>query len=125
MNLRLKIDERYKNSIKSKNTDEINTLRLIKSAIKDKDIENRTAKKNEEINDKQILNLLQSLIKQRKDSIDSFMQAKRTDLVEKEENEIKIINTFLPKQLDENEIKSIIEQFIKENNISSIKQMGI
>ena len=125
MDLRAKIDESYKNSIKSKNSLETDTLRLIRSAIKDKDIENRGLGKPAEINEQQILSLLQTLIKQRKDSIESFKVAARNDLIEKEEKEIKIINLFLPKQLDEEEVKKIIEQYVNENKLSSIKQMGI
>ena len=85
MNLRKQIEEKYVNAIKSKNADETNALRLIKSAIKDKDIANRTSENNTEINDQQILVLLQSLIKQRKESIDSFKVASREDLIAKEQ----------------------------------------
>tara|TARA_Y100000741_G_scaffold114903_1_gene86216 strand:+ start:92 stop:568 length:477 start_codon:yes stop_codon:yes gene_type:complete len=125
MNLRAKIDESYKNSIKSKNSFETDTLRLIRSAIKDKDIENRGSGKPAEINEQQILLLLQTLIKQRKDSIESFKVAARNDLVEKEEREIEIINLFLPNQLGEEEIKDIVEKYVNEHKLSSIKQMGV
>ena len=112
MDLRTQIDEKYKTSFKSKKTEEINALRLIRSAIKDKDIENRTIGNNELINDQQIINLLQNLVKQRRDSIDSFKIASRNDLIEKEKKEIEIINQFLPVQLNEDEIRLIIEKFI-------------
>ena len=124
MDLRTQIDEKYKTSFKSKKTEEINALRLIRSAIKDKDIENRTIGNNELINDQQIINLLQNLVKQRRDSIDSFKIASRNDLVEKEKKEIEIINQFLPKQLNEDEIRLIIEKFISDNKLTSIKEMG-
>ena len=124
MTLRIQIEEKYKASIKSKNTVAINTLRLIKSAIKDKDIENRTGDNKGEINDQQILNLLQYLIKQRKDSIESFKAASRNDLVEQEQKEIEIINQFLPKQLNIEDIEKIIKKFVEDNNLSSIKDMG-
>ena len=88
MNLRTSIEERYKEAVKSKNFEKANTLRLIKSAIKDKDIENRTNESNNEINDNQIMALLQNLIKQRKDSIESFKTASRDDLIVKEQFEI-------------------------------------
>ena len=125
MNLRAKIDESYKNSIKSKNSFETDTLRLIRSAIKDKDIENRGSGKPAEINEQQILLLLQTLIKQRKDSIESFKVAARNDLVEKEEREIEIINLFLPNQLGEEEIKDIVEKYVNEHKLSSIKRPKI
>ena len=123
MNLRTSIEERYKEALKSKNLDNTNTLRLIKSAIKDKDIESRTSESSKQINDHQILALLQNLIKQRKDSIESFKIASRDDLIVKEELEIDLISQFLPKQLNERETEEIIIQMIKKQNFSSIKDM--
>ena len=124
MSLREQIDAKYKSSVKSKNTNEINTLRLIKSAIQNQEIENRSVNNPIEINDQQILGLMQNLIKQRRDSIESFKSANRTDLIELENKEIEIINQFLPKQLNEEEIKKIIVNFLKDNNLSSLKDMG-
>ena len=124
MSLREQIDAKYKSSVKSKNTNEINTLRLIKSAIQNQEIENRSVNNPIEINDQQILGLMQNLIKQRRDSIESFKSANRTDLIEIENKEIEIINQFLPKQLNEEETKKIIVNFLKDNNLSSLKDMG-
>ena len=124
MDLRTQIDEKYKIVFKSKNTLEITTLKLIRSAIKDKDIESRSAGYNKPINDQQIISVHQNLVKQRRDSIKSFKTALRNDLVDKEKQEIEIINQFLPKQLNEDEVRKIIEKFISDNNISSIKEMG-
>ena len=125
MNLQVIIENRYKNSIKSKNLDEVNTLRLIKNAIKNKEIENRTSKLDEEINDQQILTLLQTLIKQRKDSIESFKIASREDLIAIEQFEIDLISQFLPQQLNEQETKIIVKKIIDEKNLSSLKDMSI
>ncbi len=124
MKLRNLIEEKYKDSIKSKQSSKTNTLRLIKSAIKDKDIENRSKNQEEEIDDKQIMNLLQSLIKQRKDSIESFKSASRDDLIEKEQEEIDLISQFLPKQLSQTEIESAIQKIIQENKLDTVKDMG-
>ena len=124
MSLRLKIEENYKNAIKNKNNNEINTLRLIKSAIKDKDIESRAKNKEEGISETEIMSLLQSLIKQRKDSIDSFKQASRDDLIEIEQSEINIISEFLPKQKDQEETEILIKKIINEKNYETIKDMG-
>ena len=124
MNLRASIEERYKEAVKSKNFEKANTLRLIKSAIKDKDIENRTNESNNEINDNQIMALLQNLIKQRKDSIESFKTASRDDLIVKEQFEIDLISQFLPNQLNERETEEIIVEMIKKQNFSSLKDMG-
>ena len=122
MNLKDKIDTHYKNSIKEKDSNSINTLRLIRSAIKDKEISLRS--KNEEITEENILAILQNLIKQRKDSIEAFAKANRDDLINNETNEIKVIEIFLPKQINENETKLIIEKIIKDNNFTSLKDMG-
>ena len=124
MNLRASIEDRYKEAIKSKNLDDTNALRLIKSAIKDKDIENRTSESKKEINDHQITSLLQNLIKQRKDSIESFKTASRDDLIVKEQLEIDLIIQFLPKQLNERETEEIIKEIIKKQSFSSLKDMG-
>ena len=98
-------------------------MRLIKSAIIDKDIENRTSESNNEINNNQIMVLLQNLIKQRKDSIESFKTASRDDLIVKEQFEIDLISRFLPKQLNERETEEIIIEMIKKQNFSSLKDM--
>ena len=123
MNLRTSIEERYKEAVKSKNLEKTNTLRLIKSAIKDKDIENRTSESNNEINNNQIMVLVQNLIKQRKDSIESFKAASRDDLIVIEQFEIDLISQFLPKQLNERETEEIIIEMIKKQNFSSLKDM--
>ena len=125
MGLRIIIEEKYKKALKSKKFDEVNTLRLIKSAIKYKDIDNRTGNSKEELNDQQILSLLQSLIKQRKDSIDSFKIALRSDLIAKEQLEIDLIKQFLPQQLNETETNNIIKKIIKEQNYSSLIDLGV
>tara|TARA_Y100000590_G_C14955677_1_gene726662 strand:- start:52 stop:513 length:462 start_codon:yes stop_codon:yes gene_type:complete len=124
MSLRIKIEENYKNAIKDKNNNEINTLRLIKSAIKDKDIESRTKNKEEGITEAEIMSLLQNLIKQRKDSIESFKKASRDDLIAIEQSEINIISEFLPKQKNQEETEILIDKIISEKNYESIKDMG-
>ena len=124
MSLRNKIDEDYKHSIKNKDQQKIDTLRLIRSAIKDKDISYRTNENKEGINDTEILSLLISLIKQRKDSIDQFQKAKRDDLIKSEQDEIEIIKEYLPQQKTQEETEKIINEIIKSNNLESIKDMG-
>ena len=122
MSLVDKINEKYKVSIKEKDNNAINTLRLIKSAIKDKEISLRSSQ--EMLLDKDILSLLQNMIKQRKDSIEAFTKANRSDLIEKEESEVSIIEKFLPQQLSQDQTTKIIEKIIKENNLTSIKDMS-
>ena len=124
MNLRNKIDDDYKKSIKDKDQNKTNTLRLIKSAIKDKDISERSGSNKEGISDTIILSLLLSLIKQRKDSIEQFQKANRDDLIKKEKDEIDIINKYLPKQKSAEETENIVDELIKSHNLDSIKDMG-
>ena len=124
MSLRVIIEDKYKNAVKEKNTIEINTLRLIKSAIKDKDISIRSGDNNKGIVDLEILSLLQNLIKQRKYSIDSFKVASREDLIAVEQGEIDVISQLLPQQLNEEDTEKLIEKIISENNFSTLKDMG-
>ena len=124
MSLRNKIDEDYKHSIKNKDQKKIDTLRLIRSAIKDKDISFRTSENNEGINDSEILSLLLNLIKQRNDSIEQFQKAKRDDLIKNEKSEIEVIKDYLPQQKTQEETEKIINEIISSNNLESIKDMG-
>ena len=124
MSIREDIEKKYKQSLKERNVNLTNTTRLIKSAIKNKDIAARSFETKEEIKDQEILSLLQNLIKQRKDSIESFKIADRQDLIEKEQSEIQIINLFLPQQKNEKETENIINQLIQEQNFNSLKDMG-
>ena len=124
MSIREDIEKKYKQSLKERKVNLTNTIRLIKSAIKNKDIAARTLGTKEEIKDQEILSLLQNLIKQRKDSIESFKIADRQDLIEKEQSEIQIINLFLPQQKNDKEIENIINQLIQEQNLNSLKDMG-
>ena len=124
MSLRNTIDEDYKKAIKNKEQDITNTLRLIKSAIKDKDISSRTIENREGISEEEILSLLINLIKQRKDSIEQFEKAGREDLIKNEQSEIDVINQYLPKQKSEDETKEIVDELIKTHNIEKLKDMG-
>jgi len=124
MSVRNNIDEDYKKAIKNKEQDKINALRLIRSAIKDKDISLRSSDNKEGISNPEILILLISLIKQRKDSIEQFQKANRDDLIKNEQNEIDVINQYLPNQKTEEEIETIIDNLIKANNLENLKDIG-
>ena len=100
------------------------TLRLILAAVKDSDIENRTKKKGDTISDQQILLLLQNMVKQRKESVDIYSKAGRTDLKKREEKEIEIINSFLPKQITTDELEKIIIKAMSELDCLSLKDLG-
>lgn len=120
--------ENIKNSLDTslKKRDEVSTatLRLILAAIKDHDIQFRSKKKGEHISDEEILNLLQNMIKQRKESVKIYSEAGRTDLKKREEKEIEIIESFLPKQIKADELEQIILSSIKELDCESLKDLG-
>ena len=124
MSLREKINEQFNNALKSKNKTLVSTFRLILAAIKERDIANRTSGKKEEVKDQEIIKVLQKMKKQRQDSADLSKKGERPELLEIEEAEIKIIDTFLPKQLSEEETKKICEEIIASTGASSIKDMG-
>jgi uncharacterized protein YqeY len=123
MSLQTKIEEKLNQSLKNKDKDLYPTLRLIVSAIKDAVIANRT-KENKGLSDQDIMGLLKKMVKQRNESCLVYKQAGRTELLESESKEIEIINSFLPKQLSEEETKKICEEIIKKVGASSIKDMG-
>ena len=124
MSLREKINEQFNAALKSKNKTLISTLRLILAAIKERDIANRTAEKKEVVKDPEIIKVLRKMKKQRQDSVVLYKKGERQELLEAEEVEIKIIDTFLPKQLNEEETKKICKEVIKSLGASSIKDMG-
>ena len=125
MDIREKISKNLKDAMIKKETNLVNTLRLMLAAIKERDIISKGKGHDVEVNDKVIISLLQSMIKQRKGSIELYVQGNREDLVKKEENEIKIISNFLPSQLSKEEIDEIINNTIKLNEVNSMKDMGI
>tara|TARA_B100000524_G_scaffold342019_1_gene236669 strand:- start:6 stop:470 length:465 start_codon:yes stop_codon:yes gene_type:complete len=124
MKIRETVSKNLKDAMIKKDTNLVSALRLILAAIKDKDIISKGKGQNSEVNDKEIISLLQSMIKQRKGSIELYMKANRVDLANKEQNEIKIISNFLPTQLSNKEIDEIINNTIKSHDINSAKEMG-
>ena len=118
--IKLKLNECLKNQDKKS----ISTLRLVLAAVKDRDIAARSNGNNSGISDDEIKLLLQTMIKQRKESADIYEKAGRLELLDSENKEIEIISCFLPKQMTNVEISEAIEKIIKETDASSIKDMG-
>ena len=118
--IKLKLNE----CLKDQDKKSISTLRLVLAAVKDRDIAARSNGNNSGISDDEIKLLLQTMIKQRKESADIYEKAGRLELLESENKEIEIISCFLPKQMTNDEISEAIEKLIKETNASSIKDMG-
>ena len=111
--------------MKEKKQLRVSTLRMINASIKDLEISQRINKQTEDASDTDIISILVKMVKQRKESAETYKQGNRDDLYKKEIEEIKIIEEFLPKQLSEDEIIKIIEDLISQNNISDISGMGL
>ena len=123
MSLKTQIEDKLNTALKAKDKNTYPTLRLIVSAIKDAEIAGRS-KGQKEIKDSDITGILKKMIKQRNESCEVYKKAGRTELLESETKEINVINTFLPKQLSEEETKKICEEVIKSVGASSMKDMG-
>ena len=124
MSLRDKIDNDYKNALKSKDKNKISTYRLILSGVKDLDINNRSGPNKKETDDEDIKKLLKKMIKQRSESIEIYKKNNRSDLLEIEQGELDVLSEYLPKQLSEEDTKKICEEIIKSSGASSIRDMG-
>ena len=122
--LREQITEAMKDAMRARDTETVSTVRMILAGIKDKDIAARPGGNTSGIGDPEILSLLQSMVKQRRESVALYRQGNRTDLVEKEEGEIAVIERFLPKQMDAAETDAAITAAIAEAGAGSIKDMG-
>ena len=124
MSLREKIETEYKSAVKSKNKYEISTYRLILSGIKDLDISNRSGPNKKETDDSDITKLIKKMIKQRSESIEVYKKNDRGDLLKIEQEEVKILSNYIPKQLGQDETKKICEEIINKLELKSIKDMG-
>jgi hypothetical protein len=121
--LRARFTTEMKEAMKAGDKDRLATVRMIQAALKDKDIEARGNGKDP-ISDEEILSLLQKMIKQRTESAAVYEQGGRPELAGNERAEIAIIETFLPKQMDEAEMKAAVEAAILETGAAGPKDMG-
>ena len=124
MSLREKIQNDYKNALKSKDKNKISTYRLILAGIKDLDINNRSGSQKKETGDEDIKKLLKKMIKQRTESIDVYKKNNRNDLLEIEQGEVFVLSGYLPKQLNDEDTKKICSDIISSSGASSLKDMG-
>jgi uncharacterized protein YqeY len=124
MGLRDQINDSLKAAMKAGDKRRISTLRLMNSAIKDRDILNRTAGPDAGVGDAQLVELFAKMVKQRQESLDIYEKAGRNELADQEREEIAIIQSYMPKQLGEEEIKVAIAGAIKETGAASVKDMG-
>ena len=121
MKLKTRIQEDMKNAMRSGARDELKVIRLILSAIKQIEVDSRISIED----DNQVLDILNKMMKQRRDSISQFEQGGRKDLADIENAEIEILTQYLPEQLSESEIDSIVQETIKENGAADITKMGV
>ena len=124
MSLREKINQQFNAALKDKNKTLVSTLRLILASVKERDIANRGGGKKEDVKDDEIIKVLRKMKKQRQDSSDLYKKGGRNELLEIEEEEIKVIDTFLPKQLSEEETKKICKETVDSLGATSLKDMG-
>ena len=115
-------------AMKAKDTLKISTLRMITSSIKNMEISNRGSSNedspNDTLGDSEIIQLLSKMIKQRKESAEIYSKSNRNDLEKKENDEIEIIEQYMPSQINDDEIDKLINEIIDETGSSSIKDMG-
>ena len=119
MRLRDRINEDLMAAMKSKDAERLSVLRMMKAAVKNKEIDSR-----QELEDAQAIQVLLSLIKQRKDSIEQFTKGGRLDLAKKEGAEIKVIEEYLPAAASDDEVIRAIDSLIAETGATTIKDMG-
>ena len=122
MSLEKKIEEKLNESLKNKDKTVFPTLRLILSAIKDFKIASKVREGS--LKDQEVISILKKMNKQRNDSCEAYKKAGRDDLLKKEQDEIAIINNFLPKQMNEEETKKICQNVIESVGATSVKDMG-
>lgn len=122
--LRERIQTELKNALKAGDKQKVSALRLIAAAIKDRDIQNRTAGPDAGVSDQQILETMAKMVKQRQESLTVFEQAGRDELALKERGEIEIIQSFMPKALSEEEMKAAITKAIAATGAASVKDIG-
>jgi uncharacterized protein YqeY len=106
-------------AMRSKDSEKLNAIRLLQSSIKQKEVDDRV-----EIDDTMILNIIEKMLKQRRDSIEAFKKANRNDLVAKEEFEVKLLQTYMPEPLSSEDVEKEIDGAIKAADAKSMKDMG-
>ena len=124
MSLRQQLNDSMKEAMKAKDAKRLGTLRLILAALKDRDIAARTETSRDLLGDDEILGLMAKMIKQREESATAFDAGKRPELAAGEREEIAIIRSFMPAQMDEGAVKEAAGKVIAELGASSIKDMG-
>jgi uncharacterized protein YqeY len=119
MSLEERLVEEMKQAMKSNEKLKLSTIRMVRSALKNKEIELR-----KKLEDEDIVKVIQAMVRKGEESVEQFQTGGRMDLVEKEKSEIEIMKSFLPQPLSQEEILKIIDQSIQETQASSLKDLG-
>ena len=119
MTLKTRLQDDMKTALKSKDKDRLGTIRLILAAVKQREVDERI-----NLDDAAIITVLDRMAKQRRESISQFQNAGRTDLADKEEFELAVIQSYLPAALSDAELDQLIEAAMTESGASSIRDMG-
>jgi hypothetical protein len=124
MSLRAQLNDAMKEAMKAKDAKRLSTVRLILAALKDRDIAARSETNKDLVSDDDILTLLAKMIKQREESATAYDTGNRPELAAGEREEIAIIRSFMPAQMDEAAMKEAVKTVIAETGAASIKDMG-
>ncbi|MCR9127543.1 MAG: GatB/YqeY domain-containing protein [Rhodobacteraceae bacterium] len=122
--LRTRVNTALKQAMKDKEADRLSTLRLINAAIKDRDIAARGGSDEGGVDDAEVLRILGKMTKQRHDSARAYEEGGRLDLAERERAEISVIEEFLPRQLNDDEVRSAVHDAVESTGATSIRDMG-
>ncbi len=117
--IKSRLQNDIKGAMRAKDSLKLTTLRMFSAAIKQKEIDEQTT-----LNDSAVMGIINKMIKQRQDAAKAFTEAKRDELAEKENTEIKLLQVYLPKQMSSDEIAAAIEQAMQQTGANSIKEMG-
>lgn len=124
MPLREEISISVKDAMKTKDSVRLSTLRLVNAAIKDRDIAARAEDRCEGIEDSEIMALLSKMVKQREESASTYEDNGRPELAERERSEIDVIRVFMPTPLTEDELKDVIDGYVRDSGATCLKSMG-
>ena len=119
MSLKAQITEDMKTAMRAKETARLGTIRLLLAAMKQREVDERI-----ELTDADVIGVIEKMLKQRRDSIAAYESAKRTDLADIEKFEVSVLQTYLPQQLSEDEIKAILDKVVADTGAASMQDMG-
>ncbi len=119
MTLRAQISEDMKSAMRAKDSTRLGTIRLLQAALKQREVDERI-----ELSDADVISVVEKMLKQRRDSIAAYESANRADLADVEKAEVVVLQTYLPKQLTDEEVSAVLEKVVAETGAASMKDMG-